>query len=102
MAKKLHLYLRPPGVSNKYQNQWANSQLVSIETYAAVVRHCSKGAPVRVHRRKHGTTPAYICRECDVLNVTPLANGGYRVDFHNWRPLFIPSDKKLQRGWYLA
>jgi hypothetical protein len=87
MGKTLHLYFRPPDISNKYQDYWTNSQLDWIETYAAVVRHCPKGAHVRVHRRKHGTTPAFICGECDVLNVTPLPNGRYRVDFHNWRPL---------------
>jgi hypothetical protein len=110
--KMLHLYLHPrqSRSATVYKNRWlSDSKPESIETYEAVRRHCQlameNGRAVRIHRRKgDGFPAAVICCECKVKSISPEGNDGtrFRVYFHEYRPLDIPMEKFLQKGWYLA
>jgi hypothetical protein len=36
-----------------------------------------------------------------VRSITAKSNG-YLIEFDRWRPLNIPHDRRLQKGWYFA
>jgi len=107
--KMLHLYLhhRHTG-GNVYENRWGSdseSNPESIQTYAAVVKHCQaameSGTPIRIHRRKYKQSQAVICCECKVKSIDPEGDR-FRVYFHEYQGLNIPREKLLRQGWYLA
>jgi hypothetical protein len=104
----LHLYLRHRRDSQAYGNKWAgDSKLESITTYEAVAEYCrlamQLGEPVRIHRRKFQRIPATICCECRVRSVKPIKDSnGFTVEFHEWKPLFVERELRLQKGWYFA